>query len=272
MSKARAPRWLKRKAKRCKKDVERRCFDWNLVCSHGDGGGAQRHNDCNTLSNDTFPDSYLSIGLVTKANKNRPPHFVKQCNKPVLCVGKARAPRWLKRKANRCKKDVERRCFDWNHVCSHGGGGGAQRHNDCDTLSNDTFPDSYLPIGLVTEGNKSHHPHFVKHCNISVLCMGKAIAPRWLKCKLNRCKKGNPRESWIPDSPLWIPDSGFRIPDSMSVDSGFHAVDSGFHVSGFRIPWIPLAGFRIPQTKTTWISDSGLPYMGRLPNFRQKRS
>ena len=75
-------------------------------------------------------------------------------------------------------------------VCSHGGGGGAQRHNDCDTLPNVTFPDSYLPIGLVTEGNKSHSPYFVEHCNVSILCMGKARASKWLKRKANRRKKG----------------------------------------------------------------------------------
>ncbi|XP_068706143.1 uncharacterized protein [Montipora foliosa] len=174
----------------CLGAADRRCYDWNLVCSCG-GGSAQRQNVCDTPSNDTIPDRYLPIGLVTEGKKSQSPYFVEHCNISVLCMGKARAPRWLKRKAKRCKKDVKRRCFDWNLVCSHGGGGGAQRHNDCDTLPNDTFPDRYLPIGLVTEGNQSHSPYFVEHCNVSVLCMGKAIAPRWPKSKAKPCKKGN---------------------------------------------------------------------------------
>ena len=74
-------------------------------------------------------------------------------------------------------------------VCSCGGGS-AQRQNVCDTPSNDTIPDRYLPIGLMTEGKKSQSPYCVEHYNISVLCMGEARAPKWLKRKAERCKKG----------------------------------------------------------------------------------
>ncbi|XP_068749326.1 uncharacterized protein [Montipora capricornis] len=56
----------------------------------------------------------------------------------------------------------------------------------------------------MTEGNKSQYAHCVKHCNISVLCMGKARAPRWLKPKARRCKK-EPKSSEKPQRSLKVP-------------------------------------------------------------------
>ncbi|XP_068749337.1 latrophilin-like protein LAT-2 [Montipora capricornis] len=53
----------------------------------------------------------------------------------------------------------------------------------------------------MTEGNKSQSPHCVKHCNISVLCMGRARAPRWLKPIARRCKKGKTQGNGTRRSP-----------------------------------------------------------------------
>ncbi|XP_068680716.1 uncharacterized protein [Montipora foliosa] len=91
---------------------------------------------------------------------------------------------------------ADRRGYDWNLVCSRGGGGSAQRQNVCHTPSNDGNRDHYLPIGFMTEGNKSQSPDCVKHCKISVLCMGKARAPRWLKRKAKPCKIGKTQGNW----------------------------------------------------------------------------
>ena len=51
--------------------------------------------------------------------------------------------------------------------------------------------------------------------------------------------------------------------DLQQVDSGFpFKRDPGFQKldSGFQNPV-----FRIPQAKISWIPESGLPYMGRIP-------
>ncbi|XP_068680714.1 uncharacterized protein [Montipora foliosa] len=80
---------------------------------------------------------------------------------------------------------AERICFDWNLVCSCGGGS-AQLKNDCDTLSTDTFPDRYPPTG----GNKFHSPFCVELSSSSVLCKGETRARRWLKYKAKQCGIG----------------------------------------------------------------------------------
>ena len=45
------------------------------------------------------------------------------------------------------------------------------------------------------------------------------------------------------------------------LDSGFLAVDSGFQVLDFVFQ---SAGFRIPRARISLISESGLPFMGRI--------
>ncbi|XP_068710995.1 adhesion G protein-coupled receptor L4-like [Montipora foliosa] len=81
---------------------------------------------------------------------------------------------------------AERRCFDWNLVCSCGGGN-ARLTTDCDKLSNDTLSGRYPPTG----GSKYHSAYCVEHSNSSVLCTGEAGARRWLKHKAKQCGKGN---------------------------------------------------------------------------------
>ena len=62
--------------------------------------------------------------------------------------------------------------------------------------------------------------------------------------------QGNPRQSWIQDSTPQIPDSRNWIPDIFFVELGFH------------IPIV--SGIPDSTTKICWMTESRLPYMGRV--------
>ena len=103
------------------------------------------------------------------------------------------------------------------------------------------------------------------------------------KCGVLPCFRSTLTQS--PESIVPLP----HVRESETVlDSGFHAVDSGFQEQisalsverGFRISvlrripdskahWLR---FRIQQAKTSWILESGFPYVGRVvvlqPCFR----